>query len=72
MTLSIRAVRDSLRRQIRGCLFWIAVCVAVFYVDSSNRNFDDFLFCLFLAIPSAVILQFLASLLRFALVPRRS
>jgi hypothetical protein len=72
MTLSIRAVRDSLRRQIRGCLFWIAVCVAVFYVDSSNRNFDDFLFCLFLAVPGGIVLQFVFGVLRFALLPRRA
>jgi hypothetical protein len=72
MIVSLRTVRDQFRRQVRSCLLWIAICTAVFYVDSSNRNFDDFLFCLFLAIPSAVILQFLASLLRFALVPRRS
>ena len=72
MIVSLRTVQDGFRRQIRWCLFWIAVCTLLFYLDSSNRNFDDFLFCLLLAAPSGIVLQLFFGLLRFALLPRRT
>src|SRR5215469_8483144 len=57
MIVSLRTVQDGLRRQIRWCLFWIAVCTVLFYLDSSTKNFDAFLFCLFLAIPLRPVYQ---------------
>ena len=72
MIVSLRTVQDRFRRQIRWCLFWIAVCTLLFYLDSSTKNSDAFLFCLALAIPSGILLQLTLALLRFALLPRRS